>query len=133
MGVVLRCPGVEELLDCLIAPITHFGHLGGSKLHILVQRWIQSLERETYIDMTLRGLLSTAFLSAGQFQPYQGDIILTTDQEQELLGSKSVSKNDPFGPQFAVSANSRRLWRDGVMPYRFNRNLGNCNTLNTGS
>ena len=61
--------------------------------------------------------------TAGGRVPYQGDIVLTTDQELELLAS-TVSENDPFPPQYAVLARSSSLWPGGVVPYVINSNLG---------
>ena len=67
--------------------------------------------------------MTCCFLPTGQHQAFQGDIVLTTEQEMELLAS-SVTKNDPFGPQFAVSARSSSMWPNGVVPYTLHSSLG---------
>ena len=69
----------------------------------------------------IAALVSALLFTNGQSM-YQGDIVLTPEQQSTLEATSNPS--DPFSPQQAVVRNARSLWPSAAVPYILDASLG---------
>ena len=75
-----------------------------------------------YHTRILIAALVSALLFTNGHSMYEGDIVLTPEQQSTLEATSNPS--DPFSPQQAVVRNTRSLWPNAVVPYIVDGSLG---------